>query len=90
MKLYRDEEESMKNKINAAIAKVSPQQLCAENIGPQHELDAIGITEIKRLDLVMDLEREVADEDEAEIIVPDDLWAYWVTVGDIYKFYGVA
>lgn len=80
----------MKQKINAVIAKVSPQPLCAGDIGPKQGLAAIGIDKDKQLDLVMNLEATIIDLNGLAIEVSDEVWPSWSTVGDVYSFYGVA
>jgi len=76
----------MKNTINTAIARASYQNLCASSIEPKHELAAIGI---ETLDLVIELEATVMDLNNLAIDVCDDAWPSWVSVGDVYRFYGV-
>lgn len=74
----------MKSKINNAIASVSPQALCAGDLCPAHELAAIGIGWAESIDL------EAALEHDLEREIPDGVYESWVTVGDIYSFYGAA
>ena len=76
-----------KKKINAVVAEVSSQALCAIDISPEHELASIGISET--LNLVLLLEADVKDENGLMIQVCDEVWPSWATVGDVYKFYGV-
>jgi len=82
--------ESMKDKINAVIAKVSPQTLCAESIGWKHELASIGFDAHKQMDLVDELEETVKQPCGKRIYVPDEIGQGWRVVGDVYSFYGVA
>ena len=80
----------MKDKINAVIAKVSPQTLCAESIGWKHELASIGFDAHKQMDLIDELEVSVGHRCGKRIYIPDEVGQGWQTVGDIYKFYKVA
>ena len=77
----------MKDQIKRVIAEASRQSVSAGDIGAIHKLAAIGIDET--LDLVLKLEPTVKDENGLTREVPDEVWPGWITVGDVYRFYGV-
>lgn len=74
----------MKDLINQIIVAVSEQALCAGDLSPAHELEAIGIGWNQSIDLEAMLEHDLERE------IGDGVYESWTTVGDIYKFFGVA
>lgn len=73
----------MKTKINSVIAKIAGR--APEDIHAGLELHGdlrIGWAESIDLEAIL--------EGEMDMELPDNAWSEWVTVGDVYRYYGVA